>query len=55
VADAFAAAQPEFDSLSCGELLAAQRIDLPGERLRLRPHRHGTDGFFAAAFIRRAV
>jgi 16S rRNA (cytosine967-C5)-methyltransferase len=54
VADAFAAAQPEFESLSCGELLAAQRIDLPGERLRLRPHRHGTDGFFAAAFARRA-
>ena len=51
VADAFAAAQPEFKPLSCTELLAAQRIALDtGERLRLWPHRHGTDGFFAAAF-----
>jgi 16S rRNA (cytosine967-C5)-methyltransferase len=54
VAAAFAAAQPEFQALSCSELLAAQRIDVAGERLRLWPHRHGTDGFFAAAFMRRA-
>ena len=54
IADAFASAHPEFEALSCGELLAAQRIELEGERLRLWPHRHGTDGFFAAAFARRA-
>ena len=54
VADAFASKHPEFAVLSCGELLAAQRIPLDtGERLRLWPHRHGTDGFFAAAFERR--
>jgi 16S rRNA (cytosine967-C5)-methyltransferase len=54
VAEAFAAAHPEFKSLACNELLAAQRIPLDtGERLRLWPHRHGTDGFFAAAFERR--
>ena len=54
VADAFASKHPEFAALSCGELLAAQRIALDtGERLRLWPHRHGTDGFFAAAFERR--
>jgi 16S rRNA (cytosine967-C5)-methyltransferase len=53
VTDAFAAGHPEFKALSCGELLAAQRIPLDtGERLRLWPHRHGTDGFFAAAFER---
>jgi 16S rRNA (cytosine967-C5)-methyltransferase len=53
VADAFAAAEPEFRPLSCGELLAAQRIPLDtGERFRLSPHLHGTDGFFAAAFER---
>jgi 16S rRNA (cytosine967-C5)-methyltransferase len=54
IADAFAASHGEFQPLSCAELLAAQRIELPGERLRLWPHRHGTDGFFAAAFARRS-
>jgi len=54
VADRFAAEHPEFMALSCTELLAAQRIVLEtGERLRLWPHQHGTDGFFAAAFERR--
>lgn len=54
VADAFAAAHPEFESLSCAALLAVQRIPIDtGERLRLWPHRHGTDGFFAAAYQRR--
>lgn len=54
VADAFAAAHPEFRTLSCAEPLAVQRIPLDtGERLRLWPHQHGTDGFFAAAFERR--
>ena len=53
VADAFAAAEPGFRPLSCGELLTAQRIPLDaGARLRLSPHLHGTDGFFAAAFER---
>jgi 16S rRNA (cytosine967-C5)-methyltransferase len=55
VADAFAASHPEFTALSCAELLTAQRIPLDtGERLRLWPHRHGTDGFFAAAWERAA-
>jgi 16S rRNA (cytosine967-C5)-methyltransferase len=55
VADRFAASvKSDFTSLRCGDLLAAQRIALDaGERLRLWPHRHGTDGFFAAAFERR--
>ena len=54
VADAFLAHRPEFRALSCGALLAAKGIALerPGERLRLWPHVHGTDGFFAAAFER---
>jgi 16S rRNA (cytosine967-C5)-methyltransferase len=51
VADAFAAGHPQFRPLSCAGLLRAQRIALDtGERLRLWPHRHGTDGFFAAAY-----
>jgi 16S rRNA (cytosine967-C5)-methyltransferase len=50
----FAAAHPEFAPLSCAELLAAQRIPLEtGECLRLWPHLHQTDGFFAAAFERK--
>jgi 16S rRNA (cytosine967-C5)-methyltransferase len=54
VVEGFAAGHPEFKSLSCAALLAVQRIALDtGERLRLWPHRHGTDGFFAAAFERR--
>jgi len=54
IADAFGAAHAEFAPLSCGDLLRAQRIDLDcGPRLRLWPHRHGCDGFFAAAFERR--
>ena len=53
VADRFAGGHPEFTALSCGELLATQRVAVDtGERLRLWPHRHGTDGFFAAAFQR---
>jgi 16S rRNA (cytosine967-C5)-methyltransferase len=53
VVDAFAAGHAEFKALSCAELLKTQRVALDtGERLRLWPHRHGTDGFFAAAFQR---
>jgi 16S rRNA (cytosine967-C5)-methyltransferase len=54
VADAFAAAHPEFVPLECGALLEAQRVPLQcGRNLRLWPHQHGCDGFFAAAFERR--
>jgi 16S rRNA (cytosine967-C5)-methyltransferase len=54
IAEAFVAAHPEFSRLSCAGLLAAQRIALDtGDYLRLWPHRHGTDGFFAAAFERK--
>jgi len=53
IADRFATTHPEFRIVSCNELLADQRIPLScGERLRLWPHEHGTDAFFAAAFER---
>ena len=56
VADRFAAAHAEFTLVSCNDLLAEQRIALScGERLRLWPHEHGTDAFFAAAFERQAA
>jgi 16S rRNA (cytosine967-C5)-methyltransferase len=54
ISDAFTAAHADFAPLSCQESLAAQRIALDcGKQLRLWPHRHGCDGFFAAAFERR--
>lgn len=56
VVDRFAASLgSDWMPLHCGRLLEAQRIALDtGERLRLLPQVHGTDGFFAAAFERRA-
>jgi 16S rRNA (cytosine967-C5)-methyltransferase len=54
VVAAFSAAQPEFEEVSCEKLLEAQRIALTsGKYLKLFPHRHGTDAFFAAVFERR--
>jgi 16S rRNA (cytosine967-C5)-methyltransferase len=54
-ADRFSAEHPEFTALHCGEILASQQIPLEmGERLQLLPHRHDTDGFFAAVWERRA-
>jgi 16S rRNA (cytosine967-C5)-methyltransferase len=53
VVDAFVVNTPGFKPISCAELLRAQRISVDtGERLRLWPHVHNTDGFFAAAFER---
>ncbi len=53
-ADAFTAAHPEFAPEDCGALLRQARIPLDmGPYLRLLPHVHGTDGFFAAAWRRR--
>jgi 16S rRNA (cytosine967-C5)-methyltransferase len=55
IAESFGAVQAQFTPLSCDELLAAQRISLQtGVRMRLWPHLHRTDGFFAAAFTRQA-
>jgi 16S rRNA (cytosine967-C5)-methyltransferase len=57
VAARFAASvKSDFTVVPCGAALAGQRIALEaGDTLRLWPHRHGTDGFFAAAFERRPV
>jgi 16S rRNA (cytosine967-C5)-methyltransferase len=53
ISEAFASTHAGFTALSCDDLLSAQRIPLQtGARLRLWPHLHGTDGFFAAAFER---
>jgi 16S rRNA (cytosine967-C5)-methyltransferase len=53
VVSAFLAKHPEFVSLSAEEVLRKQEIEIScGERLRLLPHQHGTDGFFAAVMER---
>jgi 16S rRNA (cytosine967-C5)-methyltransferase len=59
IAEAFELAQGEaFMALPAGELLAAAQVQRAAEldeggRLRLWPHRHRTDGFFAVAWQRR--
>ena len=50
---AFLAAHEDFRQVSAQEILAKQGIALDcGETLRLAPHTHGTDGFFAAVLER---
>jgi 16S rRNA (cytosine967-C5)-methyltransferase len=60
VAQAFGLAHADFKPLSVAELLSAGQVpdaaDLctaDGGFMRLWPHRHGTDGFFAAAWQRK--
>ncbi len=51
---AFLSTHDDFQRIPCNELLAQQGIALDtGEDLRLYPHLHGTDGFYAAALERR--
>ncbi len=53
VAERFEREVAGFEPLACGTILEQQRIPLrQGKYLRLWPHVHGTDGFFAAAFAR---
>ncbi|MDR2786987.1 MAG: RsmB/NOP family class I SAM-dependent RNA methyltransferase [Candidatus Accumulibacter sp.] len=53
VVDGFLASHPEFAPVSAGEILRGQGIAVDtGARLRLAPHRHGTDGFFAVVVVR---
>jgi 16S rRNA (cytosine967-C5)-methyltransferase len=54
----FLAAHPDFEAVDAAQELA--RLKVPeaaflceGGHLRLWPHRHGTDGFFAAVIVRR--
>lgn len=62
VAHAFSAAQPGFEPVPVGDLLAGMHVNRAetltagngAEWLRLWPHRHSTDGFFAAVWRKRA-
>ena len=49
IVNSFLNRQPQFRQLHCGNILAQQGIALDtGEFLRVLPHTHNTDGFFAA-------
>jgi len=55
IAQAFSSAHPEFKPVQVGDLLSDLKVtcDKPlvsGAFLRLWPHRHGTDAFFAAVW-----
>lgn len=53
IAESFLAGHALFALKPAGDVLKKERIDLEaGEYLELWPHRHGTDGFFAAIFER---
>ena len=56
IVEEFLAAHPEFHLVPAGPILerAGARLALPGPYLRLYPHVHGTDGFFAAVLDREA-
>ncbi|MDE2598919.1 MAG: RsmB/NOP family class I SAM-dependent RNA methyltransferase [Rhodocyclaceae bacterium] len=55
VVDAFLATHPDFVRKPAAEVLSQQNIVLDtGEDLRLLPHVHGTDGFYAAVLERKA-
>ena len=64
IAEAFSAAHPEFVPLDAGEVLEQLKIadgdklcsggDEGRRYLRLWPHQHETDGFFAAVWVKKA-
>ncbi len=51
---AFREKHPDFSLLLASTLLGKQGIACDGDVLRLLPHQHNTDGFFAAALERKA-
>ncbi len=53
IVDAFLAKHPDFSLTPASGVLAKQGIVVDGDILRLLPHRHGTDGFFAAVLDKR--
>ena len=51
IAEAFLTANADFKLIPANEVLGHQQIKLDtGDYLKLLPHLHGTDGFFAAVF-----
>ncbi|PTT81260.1 SAM-dependent methyltransferase, partial [Pelomonas sp. HMWF004] len=59
IAAEFAQAHPGFKPLNAAEALTKAQVEradelVDGDALRLWPHRHATDGFFAVAWERTA-
>ena len=54
IVEAFLAQHPEFTLTPASAVLAKQGIAVDGDYLRLLPHRHNTDGFFAAILDKKA-
>jgi 16S rRNA (cytosine967-C5)-methyltransferase len=59
VAEAFLRRHPEFEAVPAAQALSAAHVPdaqrlIDGPYLRLWPHRHATDGFFAAVWRRRS-
>lgn len=51
IAESFLASHPDYKLLNASEILSSQQINLDtGKYLKLLPHLHNTDGFFAAVF-----
>jgi 16S rRNA (cytosine967-C5)-methyltransferase len=56
VAAQFIETHPDFHLVPMSQVLAEQKIDLEmGDYLKLLPHKHQTDGFFAAVFERKPM
>ena len=56
VAAQFIESHPDFTLVPMSQVLAEQKIELEmGDYLKLLPHKHQTDGFFAAVFERKPM
>jgi 16S rRNA (cytosine967-C5)-methyltransferase len=56
IVQGFLASHPDFELVPMHKVLAEQRIPLDmGDTLKMLPHKHGTDGFFAAVLERKAA
>ena len=54
IIEAFLASHPDFTLTPASEVLARHGIEMTGDTLRLLPHLHNTDGFFAAVLDKKA-
>jgi 16S rRNA (cytosine967-C5)-methyltransferase len=56
IVEQFLASHPDFELVPMSKVLAEQKIELEMDQyLKLLPHKHGTDGFFAAVLERKPM
>ena len=56
IVEQFLASHPDFDLVPMSKVLAEQKIELEMDQyLKLLPHKHQTDGFFAAVLERKPM